>query len=511
MLGLLVWAFTLEKRPPPASAVPRATPAPTPGSVEESSALPEPAPLAPRETETHWTPPPPPPPPEALQPVFGFSAPQPLGSHFERDAGRDGWSRAVSDGQGRWMAVWTSRDPLGGRIGEDYDILRAVSEDGGVTWSDPEPVSHVAATDAGDDGGVTAGPDIATDAIGTWVVVWQAERGLAGALGRDNDILFARSTDLGVTWSEAAPVSGLMREDAADDTQPRIVVDGAGVWIVVWESAEKAGGPNGKDRDLMFTRSTDGGVSWSDRRPLNPDASTDTGTDRNAALATDRLGTWICAWESTSVVAPGDDDDPDIHFARSTDSGLSWEGPGVVNGDAGIDKETDAFPTIATNGSGRWIVVWNTRNDPDGKRGRDNDLVFSISEDQGSLWSAPELLHEWFGRDTGSDYQAKLACDGRDWLVVWESDDPLLDAIGTDIGKDVDLLVSRSADGFRWSPPTALLSNASIDSQGDHAPSLAGDGAGTWIATWTTTEDVNGRTGADFDVFFARSANLAGE
>jgi len=63
-----------------------------------------------------------------------------------------------------------------------------------------------------------------------------------------------------------------------DDTFARIVSDGGDTFIAVWDSCGGPGTdcstdtPFGKDRDIFFSRSTTGGVTWEPQQPLNSDA-----------------------------------------------------------------------------------------------------------------------------------------------------------------------------------------------------------------------------------------------
>jgi hypothetical protein len=68
-------------------------------------------------------------------------------------------------------------------------------------------------------------------------------------------------------------------------------------------SDENLGGTLGTDLDVLTARSTDGGVTWSAPAALNANAATDTGEDGAPTLATDGAGTWVALWESTDSSA----------------------------------------------------------------------------------------------------------------------------------------------------------------------------------------------------------------
>ena len=74
----------------------------------------------------------------------------------------------ATDGNGNWVAVWTSSADING-YGSDPDILSARSSDDGATWSDPIAVNHFAATE-GVRGTGDNRPAIAADGSGNWIV-----------------------------------------------------------------------------------------------------------------------------------------------------------------------------------------------------------------------------------------------------------------------------------------------------------------------------------------------------
>src|SRR5690606_17989992 len=149
------------------------------------------------------------------------------------DSGDDRFAAIATDASGNWVVVWESTDDLGGTIGTDRDILVAGSADNGTTWTAPAVLNSNAATDAADDStprtpavaaalrdalavfnsnaATDAGDDrfarIATDAAGTWVVVWMSEDSLGGTIGTDFDVLYAVSTDDGATWTAPAALN----------------------------------------------------------------------------------------------------------------------------------------------------------------------------------------------------------------------------------------------------------------------------------------------------------------
>ncbi|MFH0793093.1 MAG: hypothetical protein V2A74_03575, partial [bacterium] len=58
---------------------------------------------------------------------------------------------------------------------------------------------------------------------------------------------------------------------------------------------------------------------------------------------------------------------------------------------------------------------------------------------------------------------------------------------------------------FGFGPPAALNSNAATDSSYDQSPQVTTDGAGNWVAVWSSDNSLGGTIGPDFDILVARS------
>jgi len=108
-------------------------------------------------------------------------------------------------------------------------------------------VNGGALTDSGNDGS----PRIVTDGHGTWVTVWASTDDLGGTIGTDSDVLSARSSDLGISWSAPVPVNVTAPSDGEFDLRPRSRPMAAG-----------SGSPSGSPP--MASTPT----SWSPARPI---------------------------------------------------------------------------------------------------------------------------------------------------------------------------------------------------------------------------------------------------
>jgi hypothetical protein len=387
---------------------------------------------------------------------------------------------------------------------------------GQVSFSDPIPVNSYAQTDT--EFVIDGEVDVATDGDGVWIAAWRAFGDPNGPYGIDTDLFYARSADGGATWSAAQPLNttATIDGDTDFDDKPSLATDGLGNWVAVWESSDTLGDTIGTDRDILVTRSSNDGVSWSAPAAVNSNAATDgpiPAGDWQPRIATDGSGAWMVVWESTDSQNGTIEDDFDILSALSLDNGATWSDPVPVNTTAGTDQQSagadnaqDEWPQPAFVSGSTWIVVWHSTFPLDGI-GTDADILIARTTDGGQSWSDPLPLNTNAAGDSAdaTDWFPDLATDGQGtWVAVWQS-------FGT-LGGDSDVLVARSGDGgMSWSSPEALNAYASSDRttgelvDADIFPRIATDGLGNWVAAWQTTYSFGGFIGTDWDIVTARS------
>jgi len=141
------------------------------------------------------------------------------------------------------------------------------SADKGATWSAPitiadlqtvgtiDPDTGVGIRDASAIGAIAAGAD------GTLAVTWQDSRFAGGAY---DGIAFSRSTDGGLTWSTPVRIS---RHNETQAFTPAIRVDGDGnIGVTYYDFRNNDPNTASLETDTWFTRSADGGRTWSEER-----------------------------------------------------------------------------------------------------------------------------------------------------------------------------------------------------------------------------------------------------
>jgi hypothetical protein len=423
---------------------------------------------------------------EAQGPLFG--PPTVLNTTAATDMGGDGGAHVATDSAGHWVAVWSSFDSLGGTTGEEGDILVARSEDNGMTWTAPQPLNTTAATDEAFD----FQPAVVTDGAGHWVAVWSS----CGTLGPDCDILAARSTDNGATWTSPKAINTDAATDTGDDQRPQIATDGAGHWVAVWEFSDFFGDVT----DILVARSADNGETWTPPQVLNVDEDATLG-DGEPSVATDRGGHWVAVWTHEFVDFNSSESLETIYVARSTDNGATWTAPQVLSPRAGARNAT-----VKTNNGGLWVAAWNAFCDDDGGV---TNIGIASSTDDGATWTRlpnpdPNFCDEGKPDFEHSFNDPQLAADGAGhWVLTFsgsqfDQDGDIFVSLGTE-AQPVAIDIKPCCTTNRVQPqssvsiPVAVLSVNSFDATTIDASTVRFGATGTEAAPRRVTRnDANG-------------------
>lgn len=332
-------------------------------------------------------------------------------------------------------------------------------------------------------GGALGCADVATPAFGP-----DGRLFLAWAAG--GRVLVAHSTDLGRTLSApVAATSQPMAVDANGEARPKLLALPDGALLLAW-TVRRDRMWNGQ---LVLSRSTDGGHSWSAPRPMLADGVSPSQRFETLALGPDgRLwAVWLDKRNLATSRAPwGDRAGAGIALAVSEDGGrtfsesriihdntceccrialsfdaeglpvLAWRNiygrdvrdhamarigrDGRLEGVQRVSQDNWAIeacphhgPANAVDGSGRWHVAWWSGG------GERRGLFYARSADAGRSFTPPRAL----GAPARQSGHAQLLAFGERVLLAWREFD----------GERMRILGQRSADGgTHWSAPEVL-------------------------------------------------------
>lgn len=340
-------------------------------------------------------------------------------------------------------------------------------------------------------------PTLATDGQGTFIFAWGGNSGLSGT-GSDTDIVFRRSTDSGLTWESLKILNPNATTDSGGDGNPYIASDGNNTWVCMWESTENIGGAGTGDLDIIFSRSTDDGTTWSTPALVNTTYGVSgSKTDNRVRLANDGAGNWVAVWQSLENTATFGTD-IDIFYSTSSDNGATWSAEAALNSNApgGGISDNNSGPLVTFDGTSTWVTVWTSEDDLGSTVGGDADIFYATSVDDGATWSNLATLNANAAGDIGGDSAYGIAADSAGNLtVVWEQS-----------AADPHIGVARSTNaGATWSSTTSL--DGPIANSLENYPAVGSTGNDDWIIAWSSQPQGGGAYGSDADIFFVLDGN----
>lgn len=233
---------------------------------------------------------------------------------------------------------------------------------------------------------------------------WSAAMGGSSYGGRQ----FSRSSDGGVTWMDPiflpnSPSWGTMDVDGSGN----LFIGGANftngqIWSIRSSNARNAAITPSFDRSTPVDL---GGnvVDLFSSQPINP-----VGLVGQIFLAADRSGSTTNnnVYMLASLRRTGATNGSDVMFVRSTDGGLSFGPPHRINDDPVNQSKWHWFGALSVAPNGRLDAVWldsrNAAND------MDSQLFYSYSVDGGMSWSANVAVSDPFDPHVGYPNQNKI-------------------------------------------------------------------------------------------------------
>ncbi|MBI4746942.1 MAG: exo-alpha-sialidase [Acidobacteria bacterium] len=273
----------------------------------------------------------------------------------------------------------------------------SASTDGGLTWGNPVTVVQ-SIDDFNDKETITVDTSPASPFRGTVYVTWDANVFGSDGTTIRQELVLSRSTDEGRTWSD--PIK-IRRKGANVGVIPRVGPDGS--LYTVW-----AGGSiQGNRIWLFFSKSMDGGRTWSKPKKLQEIT--------NRGIAGARTGEFLPSFDvdpTSGELFIGWQDArwtgvDQATIITSRDKGETWTLPRRVSA---VTDDAPCFTvSVATSPTGEVAVsYYSFANDPE--RRFLTDLFLQVSTDGGKTFGAPQQV-------TPASFDLRFAAQARGFFL----------------------------------------------------------------------------------------------
>ena len=370
--------------------------------------------------------------------------------------GYQGFSAAASDGSGNFVVVWRSD----GQDGSNPGVFGRRFNASGVPQGSEFRVNTYTT-------GNQAGPGVARDVNGNFVVVWNGNYQDGSGFGIFGQRINASGTAQGSEFRLNTYTTG-------NQSGPAVVSDANANFVVVWQSYLQDGSSYG----IFGRRFNAGGVAQGSEFRVN---TYTTGFQDFPALALGVSGNFVVVWESL-----GEDGSVFGVFGQRLDaSGTPQGGQFRVNS---YTTGNQGGPAVASDANGNFVVVWQSA-------GQDGDGygVFGQRFDASGAAQASEFRINSY--TTNDQVLAGVSSDAHgNFVVVWGS-------YGED-GSNLGIFGRRfNASG---TPQGSEFRVNTYTTSGQRSPALASSPDGDFVVVWQG----NNQDGSGYGVFGQRYGDL---
>ncbi len=390
--------------------------------------------------------------------------------------------RLAVDGSGVIHVVWSEDDPFYDEIHYGY------STDGGATWSCSSSDTLISFNDGE---GVFDTSDIAIDSAGNLFVVWSEDEPEPSGM---NEIMLSYSTDGGASWSGTAAdvvISDPLQD--ATSNYPAVIADLDDTIHVVYNKTEATTAT----AKIHYTRSTDGGATWSAVTGGDQVISWlgDSFSNANADIDVDSSGTLWVSYKKYLGTGVGSQ----MYVTKSTDGGVTWSGTSAETPVSTLFNIA-SLPRLCIDSNDYIHLVWYASDETASPY--HYEAYHTHSTDGGVTWSGASterMISYESGSGDNSAFYPKIAADQcGNVTVVWDEE-----PIG---GGSTEIMVSTSTDGgATWSGSTADELISFPDGENGYRPDVATMADGTWVAVWN---EFNGTTSDNYEVHLSLGDTL---
>jgi hypothetical protein len=259
---------------------------------------------------------------------------------------------ALDSGEGVNIVWGDANDPQG-------KVVFVRSTDQGATYTSAVDVSRSS--------GFAVEPEIAVDPSDAINVVWE------DTAPGSSQIMFARSTDSGVTFSEPHQIS----TGPGPSTESTIAIDDAGRISVAWVDAGSG------FSNAFYSRSTDHGATFSDPVNISNFAS---GDIHKPTIATFQNTVYI-AFQNGDLFGEDDIKNRQVFLVKSSDAGISFgDSEKVSNADNSVGRAHS--PAMVVDSRGVLHLVWIDAS----VLGKDEGLLFYRRTTNGHTFTDERMI-----------------------------------------------------------------------------------------------------------------------
>jgi len=323
------------------------------------------------------------------------------------------YAQVAVDAAGNAIAVWYQFDGVRTNISANRYAV-------GAGWGTAELIES-------DDAGDAHYPQVAVDAAGNAVAVWQQHDGA-------HNRIWANRYEVGTGWGTAQLIEN---NDASSSESPQVAMDAAGNAVAVWRQSG------------IWTNRYVVGTGWGTAELIETDDAN--GSD-NPQIAVNAAGNAFAVWDQFESQRHN-------IWASQYVVGAGWGTAELIETD---DTGHAQRPQIAIDAAGNAVAVWD-QNDGTRRNIMANRHMVGIG------WGA--VLH--VETDNAGDAAApQIAMDAAgNAVVVWPQSD----------GTRANIWANRYGVGAGWGTAELIESDDAGDA---HYPQVAVDAAGNAVAVW---------------------------
>ncbi len=310
-------------------------------------------------------------------------------------------------------------------------------------------------------------PAVAADGAGKFVVVWESGCSYCAAAGIFGQRMTSTGGPAGAEFQVNTYTTSVMGS-------PAVAADGVGNFVVVWASYR-----DGAQLGVSGQRFDSAGTAQGGEFQVN---SFTTGDQRSPAVAVDGSGKFVVVWLSFGQ----DGDGQGVFGQRFSSSGTPLGSEFQVHS---FTTGPQFVPAVATNAAGDFVVVWPSFAQDGSGWGVFGQRFHSAGTPQGGEFQVNSFT-------TGDQLYPRVASSPAGaFVVVWQSVPQDGDNWGV-FGQRFDSSGTPQGSEFQVNSTTTNV---------QYRPSVAADAAGAFLVAW----DSKVQDGS-FDGIFARRFSSAG-